>query len=236
MNPEAVITPLARRSRRRLSGAWRLRSGRTLVITALVLPALLAGCAGPPAPGGARGAGSAGVAAPAAAAASGPSARLLLRGAVPADDRFAVFQLGDAVACKHPRLLIAGTPQTTPAPGSLPAGVLTTLDFVVLRGGKPGCLVRWSFTPQAGKTYLMQGLVEGGGCKARIVDVSAPDRPVPPADAVPRTASGQACVPLAQARANAAAGGSLIQGGQHNDEAVLNPRATAKDLEGLIRP
>ena len=202
-------------------------------LAALALPALLAllgGCAAPPAPGP----GSAPAAA-AAPAASGPSARLLLRGAVPADDRFAIFQLGDALACKDPRMLVAGTPQKTPDPATLAAGALTTLDFVILRGGKPGCFVRWSFTPQAGKTYLMQGLVVGGGCAARLFDASAPDRPLPLADAVLRNTGGQACLPLAQARANAAAGGSLIQGGQHNGEAVLNPRATAKDLEGLIR-
>ena len=199
-------------------------------LAAIALPALLAGCAAPPAPGP----GSAPAAA-AAPAASGPSARLLLRGAVPADDRFAIFQLGDALACKDPRMLVAGTPQKTPDPATLAAGALTTLDFVILRGGKPGCFVRWSFTPQAGKTYLMQGLVVGGGCAARLFDASAPDRPLPLADAVLRNTGGQACLPLAQARANAAAGGSLIQGGQHNGEAVLNPRATAKDLEGLIR-
>ena len=227
-SPAAV---LAGRGPRRWPGARRLRASLATAKVALVLLALLAGCAAPPAPGPA----SAPVVVAAAPAASGPSARLLLRGAVPADDRFAIFQLGDALACKDPRLLIAGTPQKTPDPGALPAGVLTTLDFVILRGGKPGCFVRWSFTPQAGKTYLMQGLVVGGGCMARLFDASAPDRPVPPADAVLRSTGGQACLPLAQARANAAAGGSLIQGGQHNGEAVLNPRATTKDLEGLIR-
>ena len=245
MNPEACPAALtaAAPAVRSAGGGLRRAPGvrREGTPAALALPAVLlglvglaglAGCAAPPAPGSA----GALVAGPAASAVSGPSARLLLRGAVPADDRFAVFVLGDALACKDPRMLIAGTPQKTPDPATLPAGVLTTLDFVILRGGKPGCFVRWSFTPQAGKTYLVQGLVVGGGCTARLFDASAPDRPVPAADAVLRSTGGQACLPLAQARANAAAGGSLIQGGQHNGEAVLNPRATAKDLEGLIRP
>lgn len=170
------------------------------------------------------------------AAASSPSARLLLRGSVPAEDRFAVVKLADALACKGPSLLIAGTPQKAPEPATLPAGVLTTLDFVVLRAGKPSCGVRWSFTPVAGKTYLMQGLVVGSGCSARLFDASVPDRPVLPPDAALRSHPGQACLPLEQARAATRAASSLIQGGQHGGEAVLNPRATTQDLQWLIKP
>lgn len=171
-----------------------------------------------------------------AAAATGPSARLLLRGSVPAQDRFAILKLADPLACKGPSLLIAGSPQKAPEPATLPAGVLTTLDFVILRAGKPSCGVRWSFTPVAGKTYLMQGLVVGSGCSARLFDASVPDRPVLPADAALRSQPGQACLPLEQARAATRAGHSLIQGGQHEGEAVLNPRATTQDLQGLIKP
>jgi hypothetical protein len=133
-------------------------------------------------------------------------------------------------------LLIAGTPQKTPDPASVSAGRLATFDFVLIRGGKTSLCSRWSFTPEAGRTYLMHGVAVGGGCIARLLDTSVADRPMPPADAVLRSVGNQACLPLEQARANAAAAGSLIQGGQSGGEAVLNPRATAKDLEGLIRP
>lgn len=210
-----------------------IRGGATARLLACGLTAtLLGGCA---ATSGTPAAGQAPAASPAAAA-SGPTARLLLRGSVPAEDRFAVFKLADALACKGPSLLIAGTPQKTPEPATLPAGVLTTLDFVILRAGKPGCGVRWSFTPVAGKTYLMQGLVVGSGCSARLFDASVPDRPVLPPDAALRSHPGQACLPLEQARAATRAGSSLIQGGQDAGEAVLNPRATTQDLQWLIKP
>jgi hypothetical protein len=210
-------------------------AGRTGLagVVALALPALLAACAGSSDPAGA----SALAKLPAAPAVSGPSARLLLRGAVPAEDRFAAVQLADALECKNPRLLTAGTPQKMPEPALLAVGGLTTLDFLVLRGGKSGCAVRLSFTPGAGKTYLLQGMVVGAGCSARLFDASVADRPVPVADAVQRNSGSQACLPLAQALANSAGAASAIQGGgQHLGEAVLNPAASAKDLEGLIKP
>lgn len=233
MNPEshllrqhrsdAAAVP-ARRSARGGTATW-LQAG-------LLTSALLGGCATPSdrPPAGSPPTASA------PAAASGPTARLLLRGSVPAEDRFAVFKLADALACKGPSLLIAGTPQKTPEPATLPAGVLTTLDFVILRAGKPSCGVRWSFTPVTGKTYLMQGLVVGSGCSARLFDASVPDRPVLPPDAALRSHPGQACLPLEQARAATRAGNSLIQGGQDAGEAVLNPRATTQDLQWLIKP
>lgn len=207
------------------------RSARGNALAVLCLLQLL-GCAAPP--------GAADKTAPVAAASApasvaGPSARLLARGAVPAQDRFAVFRLADAALCKGPSLLIDGTPDKAPRSAALAAGVLTTLDFVILRDGKPSCAVRWSFTPAAGKTYLLQGLALGSGCVARLYDASVPDRPVPAADAVLRSTRGQACLPLDQARA-ASGSDALIQGGQQQGEAVLNPRATTRDLQGLIRP
>ena len=183
----------------------------------------LAGCAGTPPPGAAT------------ADAPGPTARLLLRGAVPPDQRYAVLVMADALDCKGPKLLVGGTPQKAPDPAQLPAGALTTLDFVVLRAGQPGCLVRWSFTPAAGKTYLVQGMVVGAGCTARLFDASTPDKPTVPPDLRLRSVPGQACVPLALSRA-ASGEGSLIEGGQHNGEAVLMPNATARDLQWLIAP
>lgn len=166
---------------------------------------------------------------------TGPSARLLLRAAVPAEDRFALFRLDDAAACKSPRLLVGGTPKQVAEPAVLAAGQLVTVDFVLIRGGKAGLCTRWSFTPQAGRSYLMQGAAVGAGCLARLVDVTQPDRAQPPPDAVVRNVAGQPCVPMEQARAPAG-GHSPIQGGQQDGEAVLMPLATPRDLEGLIRP
>ncbi len=217
MHPDPRTHRFSRRAA--LPAAW----------VASLMGALAAGCAAP--------AGPLPAAPPSAPAVppGTPSARLLLRGAVAPQDGYAIYMLADALACKRPALLVAGTPQKAPEPVSLAAGKLTTLDFTILRGGKPSCGVRWSFTPLAGKTYLMQGLAVGGGCSARLVDASAPDRPQLPADAALRSGSGQTCLPLDQARA-ATVGRSSIQGGQQRGEAVLNPRASAGDLQGLISP
>lgn len=232
MNPESHHP--SQRSRAGAGGPTRRPASaaptRGLVLGCMLAAGLLAGCAAPPAVSA--------PAQPATAASSatidGPSARLLLRGSVPVGDQIAVFKLADAVACKGPSLLTAGTQQKPPAPVELPAGVLTTLDFVIIRAGKPGCGVRWSFTPAAGKTYLLLGLAVGSGCRARLVDASVPDRLVLPPDAALRSASGQTCLPLAQARAAARPNAALIQGGQHQGEAVLNPQATTEALQGLI--
>lgn len=205
------------------------RSCRAAAALALML--LLAACAaGPQAPSSAGPAGAT-LAAPAGA----PRARLLLRGAVPGDDQYAVVELTDAQNCKEPRMLSSGDARKAPAPASLATGVLTTLDFVVLRAAKPLCVVRWSFTPEADKTYLVQGLVVGNGCSARLLDASINDRPVPAAGAVLRNGPGQTCLALDKSRP-AGDTGSLIQGGQHKGEAVLQPNATTRDLQGLIRP
>ena len=94
---------------------------------------LLAACAAEPQAPSAGGPAGATLAAPAGA----PRARLLLRGAVPGDDQYAVVELTDAQNCKDPRMLSSGDARKAPAPASLAAGVLTTLDFVVLRAAKP---------------------------------------------------------------------------------------------------
>ena len=213
------------------SGPVKTRPTRLAVLQAC----LLAACAQAPAPMVGPNAGSS--AKPSAGPeAPGPRARVLLRGAVPGDDKFALIELADTAHCQGPRLLASGDARQTPAPASLAAGVQTTLDFVVLRGGKPQCGVRWTFTPEVGKTYLAQGLVVGSGCTARLLDASNADQPPQPASGVLlRTGPGQACLALDRSRP-AGEGSSLIQGGQSQGEAVLMPNATARDLQGLIRP
>ena len=170
-----------------------------------------------------------------------PSARLLLRGSVQPGDRFAVLRHQDAVACQGAEVASEGGAQL-PAPAvNIAAGALTTLEFVIARAGAPmtRCM-NLSFTPVAGRSYLMQGMLVGDGCNVTLLDASRPDRPAPLPDALLRTAAGQRCMPLAQAAAMARARQANASpsglGGQVDGEAVLNPRATAQDLQGLIRP
>ena len=190
---------------------------------------LLAACGSGPQPAAASAAASA------VAPATGARARLLLRGSAPGDDQYAVAELADGQNCKEPKLLSSGDARKAPTPAWLTAGVLSTLEFVVLRAGKAQCGVRYSFTPEADKTYLVLGLVVGSGCTAQLLDVTVSDRPQAAKGAVLRSGPGQPCAPLDKSRP-AGANASLIQGGQHNGEAVLQPNATVRDLQGLIRP
>jgi hypothetical protein len=104
----------------------------------------------------------------------------------------------------------------------------------VHRAGQSACQVRWSFTPRADRIYLVQGMTVGDNCPAQLLDATQPERAQPPADLLLRSTPTQSCVPLAQAARMQTV--SPIRGGQVNGEAVLNPRATTADLEGLIRP
>lgn len=160
-----------------------------------------------------------------------PTARLVMRGTVVAPDQFYVYALQDALGCKTPQRVGIGTAQKQPDAANLAAGVLTTLDFVIVKPTRQQCLVRWSFTPVAGRNYAMQGNVSPTGCVALLFDITEPDRVRPAEGAVRRNANGQACLPLDK---SPAAPRSMLDGGQSDGEAVLNPAATTTDLQGLM--
>lgn len=193
-------------------------SGCRRAVGAQLAVLLVAGCAAAPPT-------------PYAVPAGAPTAKLVMRGAVPTGDLFGVFVHDDAVNCKGPRLAGAGSSTRNPATVSLAAGALTTVDFMLLRANKERCLVRWSFSPVAGKSYLVSGGAYGAGCRARLLDATDPDAMKSPDGTVRRDAKGNACVALAQARSIA---GSTAAGGQDEGAAVLQPGATADDLKGLI--
>lgn len=195
-----------------------LRAARTIVLC-VGPPALLLGCAAPA------------KAPPYVVPAGAPTAKLVMRGAVPTGDLFGVFVHEDAQNCQGPRLAGAGNSKRNPNTVPLAAGALTTVDFVLLRANKEACLLRWSFTPLAGKSYLVHGGAFGAGCRASLLDASNPDAMKAPEGIVRRNAAGNACVTMAQA---ASAAGGNTQGGQDQGAAVLRPGASADDLQGLI--
>ena len=162
-----------------------------------------------------------------------PTARLLMRASLQPDEQFNVFVLDAAVACKGAKRAGGGTPQQPATPTLLAAGVLTTLDYVVIKTAQRTCLVRWTFTPVAGRSYLLDGVIAPAGCMAVLFDVSQPDQIRTAAGALRRNLPGQPCAPLTQ---SLAAPRSPLEGGQSEGDAVLNPLATTADLEGLIPP
>ena len=160
-----------------------------------------------------------------------PTARLLSRGTVPTGDLYGVFVYDDAANCTGPRLAASGNATRAPKATEIVAGRTATLDFMVFRPDKTSCRVRWSFTPTAGKTYLVAGALSGTTCSARVLDASDPDNIRPEGTAQRRNAGSNVCSALAARSASAPVGGNDQAG-----EAVLRPGATADDLQGLIRP
>lgn len=165
-----------------------------------------------------------------------PWARVMMRAAVPANDRFSLRVLADDALCQQPQVLLRGAPQQPVPPARLVAGQRVTLEFMVHRAGQSACSVRWTFTPRADRIYMVQGMTVADGCPAQLLDTTQPERAQPPADLLARSTPAQACVPLGQAQAARSQAASPIRGGQVNGEAVLNPRATTDDLRGLITP
>jgi hypothetical protein len=162
-----------------------------------------------------------------------PSSRLLMRGAMQPGDQFVVNVLDDALQCKTPRRVGSGTAQKQPDAAQLAAGILTTLDFVVTKSQRQQCLVRWTFTPVAGRSYALQGNSTATGCGALLVDVTRPDQLRPADGALRRNLGSEVCLPLSRSEPPPR---SPLEGGQSGGDAVLNPAATTADLEGLIHP
>ena len=96
---------------------------------------------------------------------AGPTAKVVMRGSLAGNDLYGVFVFDEAESCQGSRLLGWGrTARDAPAT-TIVANRLTTVDFVMFSGTTSSCRVRWSFTPAAGKTYLVSGgvVISGGG-------------------------------------------------------------------------
>lgn len=164
-----------------------------------------------------------------------PTAKLAMRAQMTDVDLYGVYVFGDGDNCKHPQIAGAGRRAgNAPASVELTAGSWTTLEFITFHPSKQYCVVRWSFQPAVGRTYLIAGQGAGTTCSARVLDATNPDSIKPESTAVRRNAPGNACVPLAVAQAGRRANESK-QGRGGKDEAMLpRPGASADDLKGLI--
>lgn len=163
---------------------------------------------------------------------AGPTAKLVMRGTVPQGDIYGVYVLDDAVACNGLRLAGAGNATRVPVSTALAADRLTTLDYRIYKADKRSCLVRWSFTPAAGRSYLVSGGLTATGCSARLLDATDPDAIKPVDGVLVRNTPAQACVGLNEARAS---NSQRALGGQSGNDAVLLPGAGTADLEGLLK-
>ena len=173
-----------------------------------------------------------------AAPTSGPTAKIVMRGTLAGSDFYGVYVFDQAESCQGSRLIGAGrTGRDAPA-STVVANRLTTLDFMMFSGDNSSCRVRWSFTPTAGRTYVVSGGVvtgiPGASCAARIHDATDPDAIRPVADALRRNQGGAMCMPTAQALARRAATPAAAQA--TGDSAVLTSSAGDAELQGLIKP
>jgi hypothetical protein len=162
---------------------------------------------------------------------TGATARLVVRANLPADDRYGVFVLDQTETCGSPRLVGAGDASHHPDSTQLATNHPQTVEFRFLRADKRMCIVRWTFSPVAGRSYLFSGVGTPGACRAGLLDMSDPDHLRPETTALRRNAPGQACVPLAQAKGYT---GGAADGHDASQDAVLREGAGADDLQGLI--
>ena len=181
--------------------------------------ALLAGCAAPKASIPAY-----------VSPSSGPTARFLVRGSVPAGDRYGVFVLQKSETCAGPLLVGTGDAQRHPDASALAANSVQTVEFRLVSADKKTCAIRWTFTPIAGKTYLLRGTGQQTSCGALIMDMTDADHMKPEPTALRRNPGTSACLPISQSKSIASRGGA----GAADDDAVLRQGADAGDLEGLI--
>jgi hypothetical protein len=163
---------------------------------------------------------------------AGPTAKFVMRAIVPAGDLYGVYLLDDDDRCGGRRMVGVGDAKRNPATTALAANEVQTIEFALLKPSKQMCFVRWSFTPVAGKSYLLRGLAQPGGCAAVLLDMSDPEKLKHEPTALRRNPIGQACVPLALAKPIPAAGSDGAAG--EGQDAVLRKSAGDEDLRGLI--
>jgi hypothetical protein len=161
---------------------------------------------------------------------TGPTAKLVMRGSVPEGDLYGVFLYDDSEHCAGSRLAGTGTSTRSPVTTTLAASRITTVEFYLLKPNRMACRVRWSFTPVAGKTYLLNGGARPNACVALVMDMSNPDSLKVEPTALRRNPGTTVCLPLAQSKAATATDAADTS----SHDAVLRQGAGTDDLKGLI--
>lgn len=160
----------------------------------------------------------------------GPTAKLVMRGAVPAGDAYGVYLLQDSERCADYRMVGVGGSARNPASTTLAANQITTVEFMLVKPTRQFCNIRWTFTPVEGKTYLLRGAAIGSSCAALVQDMSDPENIKPEPTALRRNPTGSACLPISQSKGINLKNTNVDSSG----DAVLRQGAGAEDLQGLI--
>jgi hypothetical protein len=164
---------------------------------------------------------------------TGPSARLIMRTKLEGTATlYGVNVLASSDDCSQRQVVGAAKAGVAALPTvTLAAGRVATVEFAGVNADKKVCLVRWSFTPVAGQSYLLQSAFDGTRCTSLVLNATDPDAIRVEAGALRRNpAPDKACVPLGQARALTPTPGA------GRGDATLTPGADASELKGLITP
>lgn len=129
-----------------------------------------------------------------------PTARLLMRSALEPGDRYGVFLIDSADDCKGSHIAAAGAQGVDPAAIKISAVGMRTVDVLVSKANRTSCRVRWSFTPTAGRSYLVTARSLPDGCSAMILDATDVDAMKPEPSLLRRNVAGNVCVPLAKSK------------------------------------
>lgn len=162
---------------------------------------------------------------------TGPTARLIMRAKMEGTAAgFGVNVLANNDDCSQRQYIGAARTGTTSLPTvNVAADRLLTLEFVGTNNDRKNCMVRWTFTPLPGRSYLLQSTFDGQRCTSAVLDATNPDTIRAEPSALRRNpALDKLCVPLTQSRG--------IPSPQNNPQgdATLTPGATNDDLKGLI--
>jgi hypothetical protein len=77
---------------------------------------------------------------------------------------------------------------------------MQTVDVYMTKANKTSCRVRWSFSPVAGRSYLVSTQSTPTGCAAMIFDATDVDAMKPEPSLLRRNVGSNACVPLANSK------------------------------------
>jgi hypothetical protein len=159
--------------------------------------------------------------------AAGQTAKLVMRGTVPAGDSYGVYVFSDTDKCTGLHTVGVGNATRNPTSTTLAANQITTIEFFLLKPTREHCSIRYSFTPAAGKTYLLSGKAVEKGCFARLLDMSDVDDIKPEPGALRRNPGSAVCLPLSQSRAVSVAD---HESAAKSADAVLRQGAGTDDL------
>lgn len=159
-----------------------------------------------------------------------PTARLLMRGALEPGDRYGVFLIDSADDCKGMHIAATGSAGVDPTAIKISAQGMRTVDVFMTKANKTSCRVRWSFSPVAGRSYLVSTQSTPTGCVAMIYDATDVDAMKPEPSLLRRNVGSNVCVPLANSKSIAQMVGASKAGAEAStSNAARSPTGFADD-------